>query len=160
MIQQTGDIRIATESPLGTDLALLFQRHVEAMHADTPPESIHMMPREALLSPVIDFFVLRRAGGPIAMGALKRFGDADGELKSMHVLAEHRGQGLSRRMLDHMIEHALAAGLRRLFLETGAQPSFRAARGLYERAGFTDCPPFGSYRPDPNSIFMRLDLIA
>lgn len=152
------DMMIAAESPLSEDLALIFQRHVADMHADTPPESIHMMPREALVSPQIEFFVLRLAGRPVAMGALKRWGERQGELKSMHVLAEHRGGGLSRAILAHMIAHARHLGLTRLSLETGAQPSFAAARALYARAGFAECPPFGDYRPDPNSTFMTLDL--
>lgn len=152
------DLRITAESPLTEDLALLFQRHMADMHADTPPESIHMMPRTALATTLIDFFVLRLEGVPLAMGALKRWGDGQGELKSMHVLAEHRGKGLSRRMLDHMLSHARAAGVRGLWLETGAQPSFAAARGLYARNGFVECPPFADYRPDPNSVFMTRNL--
>ena len=48
--------------------------------------------------------------------------------------------------------------LSRLSLETGAQDSFASARSLYARAGFSECPPFGSYRPDPNSVFMTREL--
>lgn len=124
------------------------------MHAETPPESVHMMPRGALVSPAIDFFVLRRTGRPVGMAALKRLDCHHGEIKSMHVLPEVRGGGLSRLMLDRLIAHAQAAGLTHLFLETGAQPGFAPARGLYGRMGFAECPPFGQYRPDPNSVFM------
>ena len=154
----TEPLSFAPQSPLTDDLTLLFQRHAAEMHADTPPESIHMLPREALVSPDIDFFVLRRSGKPVGMAALKRLNDAHGEVKSMHVLAEARGRGLSRLMLDHLIEHPRRSGLTRLSLETGAQPGFAAARGLYARGGFAECPPFGSYRPDPNSVFMTLAL--
>lgn len=145
------------ESPMGDDLALIFDRHTAEMHADTPPESIHMLPRTDLVAANIDFFVLRQDGVPIGMGALKHE-DGQGELKSMHVLAEHRGNGLSRRLLSGLLDQARMRGLIRVSLETGAQPSFAAARGLYRRAGFIDCPPFGNYRPDPNSIFMTLEL--
>ena len=148
----------AMESPLADDLALLFQRHTADMQADTPPESIHMMPREDLVSPDIDFFVLRQDGAAVGMAALKRLDSTHGELKSMHVLAEARGSGLSRLMLDQLIEHARRVGLSRLSLETGAQPSFAAARALYSRGGFGECPPFGSYRLDPNSVFMTRTL--
>lgn len=149
---------IAAESPMAEDLGLIFQRHVTDMHADTPPESIHMMPREALAARGIDFFVLRLDGKPVGMGAMKHLDDAHGELKSMQILAEYRGRGLSRRLLDHLIAHARSRGLSRLSLETGAQPSFEAARALYARAGFSTCPPFGPYGPDPNSVFMTLAL--
>lgn len=150
----TRSLYFAAESPLTDDLTLLFQRHTAEMHADTPPESIHMMPRETLVSPDIAFFVLRRNGAAVGMAALKRLDPAHGEIKSMHVLAEARGLGLSRLMLDRLMDHARQAGLMRLSLETGAQASFSAARGLYARGGFAECPPFGDYRPDPNSVFM------
>ena len=57
-------------------------------------------------------------------------------------------------MLDHLVAAARAEGMTRLSLETGAQPSFAAARRLYEGAGFAYCPPFPPYAEDPNSVFM------
>lgn len=149
---------IAAESPMAEDLVLLFQRHTADMHADTPPESIHMLPREALEAENVHFFVMRIAGRPVAMGAIKRLAGDAAELKSMHVLAEYRGAGLSRLMLAHLIDAGRSRGAQRLFLETGIQPTFEAARSLYRRAGFTDCAPFADYRPDPNSVFMNMAL--
>jgi putative acetyltransferase len=43
-------------------------------------------------------------------------------------------------------------------LETGTEDYFAPARRLYLRHGFTECPPFGDYRLDPNSVFMELRL--
>jgi putative acetyltransferase len=97
---------------------------------------------------------MRREGAPIGMGALKRIDPTHAEVKSMHVLAEWRGQGLARRLLDLMIREGRVAGFARLSLETGSQGSFAAARGLYATAGFVVCPPFEGYGPDPNSVFM------
>jgi putative acetyltransferase len=148
------DALITRESPLGADLALLLQRHTADMHAQTPPESIHMMDAGQLAVPDVSFFVLREEGQPIAMGAFKHIADGHGEIKSMHVLAEHRGRGLSKAMLVHLMDQAQAAGLARLSLETGAEPIFAPARGLYARAGFTYCAPFEGYTLDPNSVFM------
>ena len=145
---------IAEEHPLTPDLDLLFQRHTADMHADTPPESIHMMDKGALAAPGIRFFVLRDGGAPLAMGAFKRIDDGHAEIKSMHVLAEARGRGLSKAMLDHLVTMAAEDGFVRLSLETGIQPTFVAARSLYARAGFADCPPFEGYTDDPNSVFM------
>ena len=147
-------LTIAAESPTGADLALLFQRHTADMHADTPPESIHMMDAGELAIPEVSFFVMREDGQPIGMGAFKRIDATHAEIKSMHVLSEHRGRGLSRRMLDHLVEQAAAAGYARLSLETGVQPTFIAARALYAKAGFTECAPFEGYWDDPNSVFM------
>ena len=147
-------LTIAEEHPLTPDLALLFDRHTADMHADTPPESIHMMDKGALAAPGIRFFVMRDGGRPVAMGAFKRIDGSHAEIKSMHVLAEDRGRGLSKAMLEHLVAEAVKDGFRRLSLETGVQPTFIAARALYERAGFTECPPFEGYGPDPNSVFM------
>ena len=151
-------VSLAEESPLGADLALLFQRHTADMHADTPPESIHMMDAGGLAAPGIRFFVMRQAGTPVAMGAYKRIDAQHAELKSMHVLAETRGQGLSRKMLAHLVAEARADGFTRLSLETGVQPTFVAARALYEKAGFTECGPFDGYGVDPNSVFYTMGL--
>ncbi|WP_022704968.1 GNAT family N-acetyltransferase [Pseudorhodobacter ferrugineus] len=151
-------ISIAAESPLGADLSLLMARHTAACHADTPAESIHMMDAGQLAVPEVSFFVMRDVGVPVGMGAFKRINEIHAEIKSMHVLAEVRGRGLSKRMLTHLIDEARAMGFRRLSLETGIQPTFIAAVALYQKAGFQDCPPFEGYGPDPNSIFMTFAL--
>nr|WP_241557928.1 GNAT family N-acetyltransferase [Falsirhodobacter deserti] len=135
-----------------------MQRHHQAMHADSPPESIHMLGAEALAGPGIRFFVMREDGRAIGMGAFKALDASHAEIKSMHVLAEERGRGLARTLLDHLMAEARMAGFLRLSLETGAQASFLAARTLYARAGFQDCAPFPPYREDPNSAFMTLAL--
>lgn len=149
---------IQKESPTGADLALLFARHTADMHTDTPPESIHMMDAGELDVPQVHFFVLRENTVPVAMGAFKIFDGTHAEIKSMHVLAEHRGRGLSHQMLAHLVAAAQTAGVTRLSLETGSQEAFTPARVLYEKAGFTRCPPFGDYVLDPMSIFMTRTL--
>jgi len=153
-------ITITREHPVQPDLALLHTRHTADMHAETPPESIHMLPAEALAAPGIVFFVMRDGGGAIGMGAFKRIDATHAEIKSMHVLSEYRGRGLARRMLDHLVAQARQAGYLRLSLETGVQPGFAAARVLYEKAGFAPCPPFEGYHDDPNSLFMTRLLTA
>ena len=151
---------IAPESPLIPDLKLLMERHTQAMHAQTPPESIHMMDASKLAAPGIWFFVMREDGQAIGMGAVKRIDDSHAEIKSMHILTERRGQGLSRQMLDHLVDHALSLGFSRLSLETGSQPGFAPARGLYAKAGFAECGPFEGYGPDVNSVFMTRTIAA
>ena len=151
-------MQITKESPLNADLALLMARHTADMHADTPPESIHMMDASQLAIPQVQFFVGRLAGVAVAMGAFKQIDAQHAEVKSMHVLAEHRGQGLSRQMLDHLMAAARTEGYARLSLETGSQPMFLPAVRLYEKAGFAICAPFEGYVLDPNSIYMTRTL--
>lgn len=147
-------IEIWRASPVSAEFDLLMERHSQAMHEDTPPESIHMLDRHALDVPEIAFFGLRDGAEVLGMGAFKRIDDGHAEIKSMHILREARGRGLAQVMLAHLVAEAQAAGFARLSLETGAQASFVAARKLYEAAGFSECPPFEGYAPDPNSVFM------
>lgn len=147
-------ITIARGDPLSADLDLLMGRHREAMHAETPQESIHMLERDDLAAPEIAFYVMRDADRPVGMGAIKRLAEDHGEIKSMHILYEERGRGFARQLLDHLIAEARAAGMKRLSLETGVEGIFGAARQLYLRSGFLECGAFGDYTDDPNSVFM------
>jgi len=61
-------------------------------------------------------------------------------------------------MLRHIIASAKEQGMSRLSLETGSWEYFLPALSLYRRHGFVECAPFADYAPDPNSVFMTLDL--
>lgn len=65
-----------------------------------------------------------------------------------------RGEGIASALLEHVLADARSRGVTRISLETGATAFFAPARALYRRAGFDACPPFGSYRDDPHSVFM------
>ncbi|HYL04424.1 MAG TPA: GNAT family N-acetyltransferase [Thermoanaerobaculia bacterium] len=52
-------------------------------------------------------------------------------LMDVYILAEHRGQGLGRWLIECVMEHPRLAGLRRFSLVT------RDAHGLYRRFGFS-----------------------
>jgi len=137
----------------------LLAAHVALMRAQTPAESCHVMTADDLRASGARVFAGRDAQGRVvAIGALKPLGDGGAELKSMHCAQALRGQGLGRALLAHLQAVARAAGLRFLFLETGSEAAFAAARGLYRSEGFTDCPPFGDYRADPLSVFMTRKL--
>ena len=92
------------------------------------------------------------------VGALKQLCPDHGEVKSMHTAEALRGRGVGSAILRHIIAAARARGMSRLSLETGSSPYFAPARALYARHGFVECPPFGDYGPDPNSVFMTLAL--
>jgi putative acetyltransferase len=92
-------------------------------------------------------------GRAVAMGGYKRIAPGHGEVKSMHVTEEARGQGAGARILAMILDHARAAGFTRLSLETGSLEGLGGARRLYEREGFDYCAPFGS-EEDPMSVFM------
>ena len=152
-------ITIHRDRSVSPQVLPLLQRHLDLMHASSPPESVHALDPAALDTPDVAFFSLREGDAVLGMGAVKRIDAAHAEIKSMHVVTEARGRGLARVLLDHLLAEAKSLGYTRLSLETGVEPVFAPARALYEKAGFAYCPPFEGYGPDPNSVFMTREII-
>ncbi|GGO25026.1 GCN5 family N-acetyltransferase [Gemmobacter aquaticus] len=151
-------VEIRIDSPLSAEVLPLLRRHLDLMWASSPPESVHALDPSELAAPGIDFFTLREGAAVLGMGAVKKIDADHAELKSMHIVAEARGRGLARVLLDHLMAQARARGYTRLSLETGVEDVFTPARALYAAAGFVQCPPFEGYHDDPNSFFMTLSL--
>jgi putative acetyltransferase len=156
-------VRVAEESPR-QDVVLAFLEASDAFSAALyPPESNHMIDLSALEAPGVRFAVARdAAGAAIGCGAVVPGGtDADGtrwaEVKRMFVDDAARGRGVGAAVLGELERMAAADGCALLRLETGVLSE--GALALYRRAGFRERGPFGSYRPDPLSVFMekRLD---
>ena len=139
---------------MGAQIARFLEEHVAQMLAVSEPESKHALDLDALRQPGITFWSVRDGDTVVGCGALLRLDAAHGEVKSMRTAADRRGSGIASRLLEHIIAEASRMGLRRLSLETGSADFFAPARRLYAKAGFEFCPPFGDYRPDPNSVFM------
>jgi putative acetyltransferase len=136
----------------------LLTLHLTRARAVTPEGSAHALDLSGLKRPEITFWSGWEGETLATVGALKRMAGEDGEVKSMHTAEALRGRGHGAAMLAHIIAAARAHGLARLWLETGSFAYFAPARAMYAKAGFTECAPFGDYRPDPNSTFMTLPL--
>lgn len=136
----------------------LLRYHFEQNRAVTPEGSCHVLDLSAMQVPEISFWTVWQGDELLGMGALKRMNDEEAEVKSMRTHDTAQRRGVASAMLAHIIAVARSAGIRRLFLETGAFAYFRPARELYARHGFVECPAFGGYTSDPNSTYMRLDL--
>ena len=145
---------IRTVRPDDPAIAPILDRHLALMRASSPACSVHAMDADRLVEAGVTFFAAFLSGKPVAIGALKRIDAGHGELKSMHVIAAHRGSDLARAMLARLLDAARAEGLERVSLETGSQDAFAPARAFYVREGFSCCEPFEGYAPDPNSVFM------
>ena len=141
----------------------LLAFHFAELRTTAPPESCHVLPIDAMRVPELHFFAAWEEGlgegqTLLGFGAVKDLGDGTGEIKSMRTAEAGLRKGVGQAMLDHLINHARCLGLNRLSLETGSMDFFIPARALYAKNGFTFCPPFGDYRPDPNSVFMTREI--
>jgi putative acetyltransferase len=136
----------------------LLHTHVTTARAETARGSAHALDVTGLQSPDISFWAIWDRDELLGVGALRRLTPDHGEIKSMHTTQSARRRGAGSAMLHHLIDTARAGGLSRLSLETGAWDYFIPARTFYKRHGFVECPPFGDYAADPNSVFMSLDL--
>jgi putative acetyltransferase len=139
-------------------LVSFLQAHLDDIAPTAPAESQHALDLDGLNAPGVRMWVAVTGAAIVGTGALAAMGAHAEEVKSMRTDPERRGQGVARRMLEHLLGDARERGVRQLWLETGSQDFFAPARALYARAGFAICPPFGSYREDPNSVFMTLRL--
>lgn len=144
--------------PTDPTLAPLIERHLQLMYASSPACSVHAMDASSLAEAGVRFFAVFENGEAVAMGALKTLPSGGGELKSMHVRSDRRGEGLADIVLERLLAAAGEAGLVRVSLETGSQDAFAPARAFYVRHGFETCPPFEGYADDPNSVFFTRTL--
>jgi putative acetyltransferase len=149
-------IRIARESPNQPAVMRLIDELDAYQKPLYPAESHHGIDMDALLQPNVIFAVARSdADEVIGCGAIV-LGQDYGELKRMFVSPRQRGQGIGKALLAFLESAAKDARCSVATLETGIyQPE---ALGLYERAGYVRCEPFGQYLPDPMSVFMRKQL--
>jgi putative acetyltransferase len=138
----------------------LLANHVKAARAETAPGSAHALDVTALKSPDVTFWSAWKDDTVVGVGALKRLSPTHGEIKSMHTADAQRRSGVGTAILHRIIDSAQNAGMTRLSLETGSWAYFNPARAFYQRHGFVECPPFGDYVEDANSIFMTLDFTA
>ena len=78
-------------------------------------------------------------GVAIGTCALLAMEDGEFEVAKMTVAEKCRGQGIGKKLLTHVIDHARAMGARRLYLETNRK--LTNAIHVYESLGFRHLPP-------------------
>ena len=136
----------------------LLQDHLAQLRAESPPESTHALDLDGLRSPTVTLWAARDGAEVLGCGALAELGPGHGEVKSMRTAPAAQRRGVARAVLAEVIAEARRRGLSRLSLETGSTDFFAPARALYAAYGFSECGPFGGYRPDLHSNFMTLEL--
>jgi putative acetyltransferase len=145
-------ISIGPEDPRQADVRRIIAESGAYLQVLYPSESNHVIDVDALAAPDAVFLVARRAGEILGSIAFRIIAPGHAEIKRMFVRAEARGKGVGRRLLEALEDEARRRNVNRISLETGIrQPE---AIGLYRASGYQDCPPFGTYRCDPLSLFM------
>jgi putative acetyltransferase len=152
------NLTIKVDDLSGSEVAELLRDHLREMALHSPPESIHALDLEALRRPEITFWSVWYEGQLVGCGALKQLDLDHAEIKSMRTVPVHRGRGIGKIILRHIVSEAENRGYRRLSLETGSMAAFEPARQLYSSFGFTYCEPFADYKLDPHSVFMTKEL--
>ena len=136
----------------------LLTRHLEGMHADSPPGHVFALDWSGLQKPEISFFALWDGEDLLGFGALKELEPRAGEIKSMRTADAHLRRGVAATILEHIIAEARQRGYMRLSLETGSGPAFDPALNLYRKYGFADGGAFDGYEKSPFNQFLHLDL--
>jgi DNA-binding MarR family transcriptional regulator/GNAT superfamily N-acetyltransferase len=89
----------------------------------------------AAFSPPRDrIWIAERGGRFVGCVAVKGLPERTAQLRFLLVEPEVRGRGVGRRLVGHVVDHARAAGDRRIVLDTASD--LAAARAIYAVAGF------------------------
>ncbi|WP_084654695.1 GNAT family N-acetyltransferase [Nocardia altamirensis] len=92
---------------------------------------------------------------PIACGGIRTYRDRKGvfEIRKMYVAPQYRRQGVARRILLRLEQHASTQGAHELLLETGSYN--QAAIRLYTSSVYRPIPPYVQGRPSFNRAFAK-----
>ncbi len=149
-------MRIEIDDLSSPQVHALLNEHLSHMYELSPPEQVFALDLSKLRVPEISFWTAWDGEQLLGCGALKELSATEGEIKSMRTPKSLRQRGAGRAILARIIEQARERQYTALFLETGSHPDFLLAQRLYQSFGFQYSGPFGSYQPNPHSVFMEL----
>ena len=132
----------------------LLVKHFIELRAASPEGSAHVLDIPGLKVSSIKFWSLWKDEKLFGCGALKFLDERHGEFKSIRIHDNFRHQGLSVKIIEHLIEEAKKLDIERISIETGAGKFFEPARKLFKKCNFLPCKPFAHYKADQNSIYL------
>jgi len=136
----------------------LIAFHQRAMIDGSPPGLSFALDLSGLRAAGVTAWAVHVGDRVAAIGAMKVLDGTRGEVKSMRTHPDFLRQGLAAALLETIIDHARAAGLSVLSLETGSGPAFEPALALYRRRGFANGEAFGDYTLTPFNQCLHLPL--
>lgn len=151
-------LRVAAAALSDPAVVELITFHQRDMLAVSPPGTSFALDVSGLSGPQVTLFGAWDEDELVAIGALKRLGEEQAEIKSMRTWPAHRGRGAARAILEAIVTAARDEGVRRLSLETGTSDEFQPAIALYRSRGFAPGARFGGYENGPHNQCYHLDL--
>jgi putative acetyltransferase len=153
----TPALTIAEEDPRAPDVLAMIDALDARMRELYEPESCHLMAADDLVRRGACFLVARLDGAATGCMAFVPQTDGTAEVKRVWTAPAARGRGVARALMAEIMARAKARGVLALRLETSPQQP--EALALFQEAGFVERGPFGSYQPDPKSIYLEKALI-
>ena len=136
----------------------LLIKHFIELRAASPEGSAHVLDIPGLKISSIKFWSLWKDDMLMGCGALKFLDKEHGEFKSIRVNDKFRDKGYGKKIISILISKSESIGLKDIFIETGSGKFFEPARKLFKSCGFKKCNPFGHYKNDPNSCYMKISI--
>lgn len=93
---------------------------------------------------------------PVGCASFKKYNDECAEIKRVFIRKEHRGRGISNKLMELLETNAKNKGYCYMVLESG-EPLV-AAMALYRKRGYEIIPNYGQYKNMPDSICMKKEL--
>ena len=118
------DFGLELPALLGDPIVDYVAATLDKLCAAEPPEGV--------------FYLVRRNGGVVGMGGVRRTGDGVSEMKRVFVRPDQRGGGLGATIVRRLIADATSFGYASMRLDSG--PFMTSAHRLYEAEGFRDRP--------------------
>ncbi|MBE7718840.1 ribosomal protein S18-alanine N-acetyltransferase [Lacrimispora indolis] len=102
----------------------------------------------------LDTWLVQEEGGDLLGYCVFRIIAGEGELLRIAVLPEYRGRGLSKKLMDQLVEYSREKEAKSLSLEV--RESNKKARNLYRSYGFKEETIRKNYYRDPeeNAVIM------
>lgn len=145
-------VEIAIEDPLSDDARALIGESDTFIRAVFPPEECFTFSPDELANPNTRFYMARLNGTPVGCVALVHY-DGYGEVKRMFVSDAAQGNGIGRKLMQHLEADAVQSGVDLIRLETSEK--LVAAVNLYQSLGYSKRGAYGDYPDCGVSLFME-----
>ncbi len=139
-------LRIVPRDPAHPDAQALLVALGEALARITGNDGTASFQPEDVRGPGAAFLVAYRDGVPVACGGYRPVAAGVAEVKRVYSAQP----GAGRALLQALEARAAADGYARLLCET-RRVNTRAV-AFYQRAGWSECPPYGRYIGRPEAI--------